>query len=146
MTLILDTPLNVSVICLIFYFSVSEYLLDLVRRILYLTSDILLPMNRMAATVHRLYTRLPVQGVIHLFTLFRVDAIPALTYTLQNFYWTLPQAAKFGCLVVKPISVYLDPNILTRLEHPPRVLGTETFHLTLVDSSQPLLDPVPIRS
>ena len=146
MTLILDTPLNVSVTFLIFYFPVSEYLLDLVRRILYHTCDILVPMNRMAATVHRLYTRLQVQGVIHPFTLFRVDAIPALPYALQNFYWTLPQAAKFGCLLVKPLSVYLDPNLLTRLEHLPRVLGKETFHLTLVDSSQPLLDPFPIRS
>ena len=143
MTRILDTPLNMSVTFLIFYFPVSEYLLDLIRRILYNTCDILVPMNRMGATVNGFYTRLQVQGVIHLFTLFRVDAIPALTFALQNFYWSLPQVAKFSCLLVKPISVYLDPNLLTRLEHLPKVLGTETYHLTLVDSSQPLLDPFP---
>ena len=103
-------------------------------------------MNRMAATVHRLYTRTQVQGAIHPFALFRVHAIPALTYALQHFYWTLPQAATFGCHLVKPISVYLDLNLLTRLEHLQRVLVRETFHRLLVNSSQALFDPFPMRS
>ena len=146
MTLILDMPVNVSVSFLIFSFSVSEYFLDLICRILYHNCDILVPMNRMGAAVHRFYTRLEIQGVIHPINLFRVDVISTLTHAPENFHWTLPQAAKFGCLLVKPVSVYFNPNFLTRLEHLPRVLGRETFHLTIVDSSQPFLDPFSIRS
>ena len=92
-TLILDTPLNVSFTLLIFYFSVSEHLLDLIRRILYHTCDILVPIHRLGATVQGFYTQLPVQAVMDLFTLFCVDAIWAFTYALQIF---LPDRSTSG--------------------------------------------------
>ena len=60
MTLRLNTPLNVGVPFPVCYFPLSEYLLGLVHRILHHTCDILLPMNLMAATIHRFYARLQV--------------------------------------------------------------------------------------